>query len=83
MVIAIGMPIWFLLCILIDSTLRATVATTIPNFARAAVIPLSLLVGSIKNYTGVISSALIVGLVTYVLAMLALIYLEEIFKKDI
>jgi MFS family permease len=68
---------------LFGSNLRATVATTIPNFVRATVIPLSLLFGITKSYTGTIYGALIVGLITYALAILALIYLEETFKKDI
>lgn len=68
---------------LFGSNLRATVATSIPNFVRATVIPLSLLFGLVKTYTGAIYGALIVGLVTYALAILALFYLEETFKKDI
>ena len=68
---------------LFGSNLRATVATTIPNFVRATVIPLSLLFGFTKSYTGTIYGALIVGIITYALAILALIYLEETFKKDI
>ena len=68
---------------LFGSNLRATVATTIPNFVRATVIPLSLLFGITKSYTGTTYGALIVGLITYALAILALIYLEETFKKDI
>jgi MFS family permease len=68
---------------LFGSNLRATVATTIPNFVRATVIPLSLLFGITKSYAGTIYGALIVGIITYALAILALIYLEETFKKDI
>lgn len=68
---------------LFGSNLRATVATSIPNFVRATVIPLSLLYGLTKNYAGAIYGALIVGLITYALAILALFFLEETFKKDI
>jgi MFS family permease len=68
---------------LFGSNLRATVATTIPNFVRATVIPLSLSFAFMKSYAGTIYGALIVGIITYVLAILALIYLEETFKKDI
>lgn len=67
---------------LFGSNLRATVATTIPNFVRATVIPLSFLFGIAKSYAGTIYGALIVGLITYVVAVIALIYLEETFKKD-
>lgn len=68
---------------LFGSNLRATVATTIPNFVRATVIPLSLLFGVTKSFAGTINGALIVGLITYGLAILSLIFLEETFKKDI
>ncbi len=68
---------------LFGSNLRATVATTVPNFVRATVIPLSFLFTLVKGYTGTIYSALIVGALTYLLGILALVYLEETFKKDI
>ena len=68
---------------LFGSNLRATVATTVPNFVRGTVIPLTFLFALFKNYVGTIYSALIVGLLTYVVAIFALIYLEETFKKDI
>jgi MFS family permease len=68
---------------LFGSDLRATVATTVPNFVRGSVIPITMLFAFLKNYMGTISSALIVGLITYVIAILALVYLEETFKKDV
>jgi MFS family permease len=68
---------------LFGSNLRATVATTVPNFVRGTVIPLTALFVLMKKYCGTIYGALVVGLVAYVLAIIALIYLEETFKKDI
>jgi MFS family permease len=68
---------------LFGSNLRATVATTVPNFVRGTVIPLTFLFVMMKTRVGIINGALIVGLVTYALAIIALIYLEETFKKDI
>lgn len=68
---------------LFGSDLRATVATTVPNFVRGSVIPITMLFAFLKKYTGTISSALIVGVITYVIAILALVYLEETFKKDV
>jgi MFS family permease len=67
---------------LFGSNLRATVATTIPNFVRATVIPLSFFFGIAKGFTGTIYGALIVALITYIVAIIALLYLEETFKKD-
>ena len=77
---------------LFGSNLRATVATTVPNFVRATIIPLSSLFIFLKGYmvdsmhadvnTGTLRAALITGLITYALGMVALLYLEETFKKD-
>jgi MFS family permease len=68
---------------LFGSNLRATVATTVPNFVRGTVIPLTSFFIMLKPSFGTINSALIVGVCTYVIAIIALIYLEETFKKDI
>jgi len=67
---------------LFGSNLRATVATTIPNFVRATVIPLTALFALFRGHTGIIYSALIVGVIAYLLALLALYFLEETFKKE-
>lgn len=68
---------------LFGSNIRATVATTVPNFVRGTVIPLTSLFVLLKANMGILKSALIVGSGTYVVAVLALFYLEETFKKDI
>lgn len=73
----------FVLVLLAGSDLRATVATTVPNFVRGSVIPLTILFAMAKNYVGIVYGALVVGLVTFAIAIVALIYLEETFKKDI
>ena len=68
---------------LFGSNLRATVATTVPNFVRGAVIPLTSLFLVMKTRVGIIYGALIIGVGTFALAVLALVFLEETFKKDI
>ena len=68
---------------LFGSNLRATVATTVPNFVRGTVIPLTSLFVLTKSCFGTIYGALAVGLLAYALAVIALVYLEETFKKDI
>jgi MFS family permease len=68
---------------LFGSNLRATVATTVPNFVRGTVIPLTSLFILMKNHVGVPRGALIVGIFTYAIALIALVYLEETFKKDL
>ena len=68
---------------LFGSNLRATVATTVPNFVRGTVIPLTALFVLLKKSFGTIYGALAVGIIAYALAIVALIYLEETFKKDV
>ncbi len=68
---------------LFGSDLRATVATTVPNFVRGSVIPLTMLFAVTKNYVGIIYGALIVGAISFAIAIIALFFLEETFKKDI
>jgi MFS family permease len=68
---------------LFGSDLRATVATTVPNFVRGSVIPLTMLFAIAKKYVGIIHGALLVGVISFTIAIVALIFLEETFKKDI
>jgi MFS family permease len=68
---------------LFGSDLRATVATTVPNFVRGSVIPLTILFAMAKNYVGIIYGALIIGAISFAIAIIALFFLEETFKKDI
>ena len=44
------------------TNLRATVATTVPNFSRGAVIPVTMLFNALKPHFGLLGSGLAVGL---------------------
>lgn len=68
---------------LFGANLRATVATTVPNFVRGAVIPLTTLFIYLKAPLGIMYSALTVGVFTVVIALIALNYLDETFTKDL
>ncbi len=68
---------------LFGTNLRATVATTVPNFVRGAVIPLTALFVIGKSYVGIVYSALIIGVFAFAVALLALRYLEETYSKDL
>ena len=68
---------------LFGTNLRATVATTVPNFVRGATIPLSALFIQLKPSLGTIYCALTVGLLTLAVALLALAFLDETFTKDL
>jgi len=65
------------------TNLRATVATTVPNFVRGSVNIITLLFLYFKTQFGIISSAALVGGITVTLALLALWKLEETFGKDL
>lgn len=65
------------------TNMRATVATTVPNFVRGSVnifTPAFLL---LKNLYGVTAAAGLVGIVTILLALLAVWKMEETFSKDL
>jgi MFS family permease len=68
---------------LFGTNLRATVATSVPNFVRASVIPLTLLFRFIIPYTGLLYGALVLAIIVYTISLIALLYLEETFSKDL
>ncbi len=68
---------------LFGTNLRATVATTVPNFVRASVIPISALFVYAKGHFGLTTGAVLVGGLIVAIALLALSRLEETFHKDL
>lgn len=68
---------------LFGTNIRATVTTTAPNFVRGAVVFLTLGFRYFEGFTGTISSAIIIGIITFVLAFIALYKIEETFNKDL
>lgn len=65
------------------TNLRSTVATTAPNFIRGTVVPITLAFEFLRVQIGIISGALVVGIVTIVIALVALRSLTETFGKDL
>jgi MFS family permease len=65
------------------TNIRATVTTTVPNFVRGAVVPLTLMFNSWKDSIGVIESAMVVGGITLLLAFVALRNLDETHGRDL
>jgi MFS transporter, putative metabolite:H+ symporter len=63
--------------------IRATVTTTVPNFVRGAVVPVTLLFEFLRNYTGIVYSALFVAIFTIIIAFLSVRRLEETYGKDL
>lgn len=67
------------------TNLRATVTTTVPNFVRGAVVPMSLLFQYLIGvFDGsLIGSGIVVALICLALAFWALRYMQETFTKDL
>ncbi len=65
------------------TNLRATVTTTVPNFVRGAVIPITWGFRALAPSTGLATSALLVGGICLALAFFATTQLEESFGKDL
>lgn len=65
------------------TNLRATVTTTVPNFVRGAVVPMTLGYQALREPLGIVSGALVVGGVVMVLAVVALATLHETYGKDL
>jgi MFS family permease len=65
------------------TNLRATVATTVPNFVRGMVVPITLLFQLFRKPFGLEGGALAVGALCLVAGFLALTSLEETFHKDL
>ena len=65
------------------TNIRATVATSVPNFVRGAVIPITLGFDFLKNNLGIIPGAAIVGAICLAIALLALMGLEETHGKEL
>lgn len=65
------------------TNLRATATTSVPNFVRAAVVPLTLSFRALSPSQGLLHSALIVGCVSIAIAIVALWYMQETYGKDL
>ena len=65
------------------TNIRATVATTVPNFVRGSVVLLSFAVALAKEHVGMIHAVMGVGLVVIAIALLALWHLPESFHRDL
>ena len=65
------------------TNIRATVASTVPNFVRGAVIPITLSFKYLETSNGSTVSAGIVGGVCLGLAIVATLMIDETFSKDL
>ena len=65
------------------TNLRATAATTIPNMVRGALPLILLLFNWLQNFTGYVNAGLITGCVVMVISIVATLFTEETFGKDL
>jgi MFS family permease len=67
------------------TNIRATVTTTVPNFVRGAVVPISFLFQQFRTfYSGsILMSGLTVAIICFGIAFLALSRMKETFHKDL
>jgi MFS family permease len=65
------------------TNIRATVATTVPNFIRGSVVPLSWTFNHLNPKIGMVNSAAVVGTACILIALWALRGLDETHGKDL
>ncbi len=65
------------------TNLRSTAATTTPNFIRGTVVPITLSFKYLRGSFGILTGALIVGLVTVGIALVALRAIDETYGRDL
>jgi len=65
------------------TNIRSTVTTTVPNFVRGAVIPITAGFKFFEGPLGTLGSALLIGAICIGLALLSTLGIEETFGKDL
>jgi MFS family permease len=65
------------------TNLRSTTATTVPNFIRGTVIPLTIAFQLLRGSLGIINGALVIGVCTIVIAFIALQLIDETYGRDL
>lgn len=65
------------------TNLRATVATTVPNFVRGSVVLVSTGFTFLKGHVGTVQSALTVGMACYAVGLFAIRRIQESFDRDL
>jgi MFS transporter, putative metabolite:H+ symporter len=65
------------------TNLRATVTTTVPNFIRGSVIPITIIFDILRKPFGLVYSALIVGVISIIIAFNSLYNLKESYGVEL
>jgi MFS transporter, putative metabolite:H+ symporter len=85
--VGVGIGYWALFVTIaaeqFGTNLRSTVATTVPNFIRGTVVPLTLTFKYLRGEIGIINGALVIGIFTIMVAFLALNVIDETYGRDL
>jgi MFS transporter, putative metabolite:H+ symporter len=85
--VGVGIGYWALFVTIaaeqFGTNLRSTVATTVPNFIRGTVVPLTLTFKYLRGEIGIINGALVIGIVTIMVAFIALNVIDETYGRDL
>jgi hypothetical protein len=65
------------------TNLRATVATSVPNFARGLLVPMTGLFTWVKAYSDIVTAGWVVGVVIIPITFVAIYFLEETYGRDL
>jgi len=65
------------------TNLRSTAATTVPNFIRGTVVPITLAFQYLRGHFGIIHGALIIGIITVIIAFISLRLIDETYGRDL
>ncbi len=65
------------------TNIRATVTTTVPNFVRGATVPITSSVLFLSHQFGLLKAGIIVGIICFILAIIALSLIKETYNKDL
>jgi len=65
------------------TNIRGTVTTSVPNFVRAMIVPITLGLKAIWDATGLVGGTLLIGAVVFTLAFVSLRYLRETYGKNL
>ncbi len=78
---------WAVICTMaaehFGTNLRATVATAVPNFIRFSLVPMNLLMLTLKPGVGLVIAGSIVGAIALLVAFIAIQNLSECYGKDL
>lgn len=85
--VGVGIGYWALFVTIaaeqFGTNLRSTVATTVPNFIRGTVVPLTLTFEFLRGKVGIIQGALFIGIATVIIAFIALQVIDETYGSDL